>query len=316
MSLERVLTWRQALRTLTPDLPDLSPAGARFALDAALDAWDDLPRHVDRPVPAHTVVVPASTVFTAPLEWAAVLLARGGKVTIKAPRALEAWFAQVARSTDLPLVSTVDRAVLMSADRVVLMGSDATLAGLQTGLGERLLGFGHRFSVAWWEDPAHAEDLALDLALYDGRGCMSPVAVFSPIPDAAARLADAMAALEVRLPRGRLTPAEGASVRERTALARVLGRATVGPAWAVLELPVERFTPAGLPRVATVHTASFPAFLAAIEPFAPSLSVLGTDRPTGLTVRECALGRMQLPPLDRLHDGVDWLRAIEHPPAW
>lgn len=315
MSLERVERWRSSLRAIRPELPDLSEAGARFALDAALDALDDLPRHLDRPAPAHTVLVAASTVFTAPLEWAAVLLARGGAVTLKAPRALEPWFAQVAaagQEAGLPLSSTLDRGVIPTADRVVAMGSDATLDALRAALPDpsRLLGFGHRWSVAFWSDPTHAEALALDLALYDGRGCMSPLAVFSPLPDAGGRLADALASVSARLPRGSLSAGEHARVRERIALARVLGRSWVGAYGAVCELPADRFVPDGLPRCVVVHPASHAEALERIRAHVPRLAVLGTDRPFGLDAREVSLGAMQRPPLDRLHDGVPWLEVV------
>lgn len=314
MSWAEVDRWRAAVRALSPrdlDVPDLSGPVARFALDAALDALDDVPRHLDRRAPAHTAVVCASTVFTAPLEWAAVLLARGGAVTLKSPRGLERWFDAVADATRLPLAATTDRAVLRRADRVVAMGSDATLAALRAELAPGvLLGFGHRFSVAWWTDPAQADALALDLALFDGRGCMSPVAVFSPIPDAGVRLAAALDRVEARLPRGAVRPAEAARIRERVALARVLGAARIGSASAVLELPIDRFEPTGLPRVVPVHACDRAGFVSAIRHVAHELSTIGTDETVGLGVRESPLGWMQRPPLDRLHDGVDWLRVV------
>ncbi|MCB9676621.1 MAG: hypothetical protein H6737_16005 [Alphaproteobacteria bacterium] len=304
--------WRARLRALQPEV-GLSPEGARYALSTALDAWDDLPRHMRRKHPGHTVLVCASTVFTAPLEWAAVVLVRGGRVTLKAPRARAGWFAEVAACTDLPILSTTDRDVLEDADCIVAMGSDATLDAIRANLhpGQRLLAFGHRFSAAYWSDPANADAVALDLALYDGRGCMSPVAIFSPIPDATALLADAMQRMEARLPRGDVAPIEGAAIRARTALARVVGSAVAGPGWAVHGLPAERFPEAGLPRAAVVHASDFEGFLRAVQPHAPRLSTLGSDVPLAVPgVRCCALGEMQKPPLDRIHDGVDWLRVL------
>ena len=218
-ALDKVFAWRDRLRQVQPLVPSLSPEGAAEALRVALDALDELPALVERPAPPHTVFVAARTVFTAPIEWCAVLLSRGGRVTIKSPDSLLPWFEQLADATDLPLQATTDRGVLQRADRVVVMGSDATVRTLQSSCAD-VLGFGSRFSVAWWTNPASADALATDLALHDGRGCMSPVAIFSPLPDAAERLTAAMERAQQRLPRGSLSPAEGALIRERGALAR------------------------------------------------------------------------------------------------
>ncbi|MEZ4316620.1 MAG: acyl-CoA reductase [Myxococcota bacterium] len=310
-----VQAWRDRLRALSPDV-GLSPEGARVALDAALDALDDVPRHLGRPAPGHTVIVCASTVFTASIEWAAVLLARGGRVTLKAPRAHAAWFAEVAACTDLPILSTTDRDVLQDADCLVVMGSDATLDAIRSQLGprQRLLGFGHRYSLTWWSDPDQADAVALDLALHDGRGCMSPLGVFSPLPDAVELLSHAMERLQARLPRGDVAPMEGAGIRSRAALARVLGQAVDAPDWSVHALPAARFPEPGLPRAAVVHPADRATFEAAVHTHLPKLSTVATDAPATLEgvrgVRVCAPGEMQRPPLDRLHDGVDWLREL------
>ena len=317
---EAVDTWRTYLRTLSPDV-GLSPTNASLGLTAALDALDDLPAHLHAPAPRHTVFVAASTVFTAPIEWLALLLGRGGRVTIKAPEALASWFdtlADTARRVGLPLQSTTDRAVLTQPDAaglrpevVVAMGSDATLDAIRATLTDeqRLVGFGTRISVAFWTDPQQADALALDLALYDGRGCMSPVAVFTPLPDAVELLAAAMERAEARWPCGALRPGEAAAVRSQRALARVLGAERSGPGWAVHQLPVDRFDVArAFPRVAVLHPADRQAFLDTIQPWNGRLSTVGTD--TRLEVRDarvCPLGRMQRPPLERRHDGVDWL---------
>ncbi len=317
---EAVDAWRRRLREQVPDV-GLSPANARLGLQTALDALDGLPPHLDAPAPRHTVFVAASTVFTAPLEWLALLLGRGGRVTIKAPKLLAEWFEQVsacARTEGLPLSSSTDRDVLTRPDdtgalpdAIVAMGSNATLKAIREALADHqhLVGFGERFSVAFWSDPARADALALDLALYDGRGCMSPVAIFSPIPDALDLLADAMQRAEDRWPCGALAPGEAARIRSRQALAQVVGSHRSGTGWAVHQLPVDRFDPAAaLPRVAVLHEADQDAFLRVVQPSFSRLSTVGSDAPLAIPdVRVCALGAMQRPPIDRLHDGVNWL---------
>lgn len=306
MSWASVHRWREHLRGLTPSVPHLSTENARFCLDSALDAWDSVPGLLDRRAPEHTVIVCASTVFTGPLEWCAVLLARGGRVTLKAPRGLGAWFAQLPMP-GLALEVSADRSSVFDADRVVAMGSDATISSIRSVLPNPsvLLGFGHRFSVAWWKDPDHAEDLALDLAMYDGRGCMSPVSVYSPLPDAGPRLADAMRRVARVLPLGTISGLEAARARERRARATVLGRVHDS----VCELPLAGPSP-GLCRTPVLHRCDRSAFLQAIAPHLDHLSSIGTDENLPVSTRQCALGQMQRPPLDRLHDGVDWVRAV------
>lgn len=304
---KRDLSWIPALRDVEPAVTHLSRAGARHALDAALDGLADVERHLDRPAPEHTVFVAARTVFTAPLEWIAVLTGRGGRVTVKSPEPLLPWFRQLESLVD-GLSVTADRAVVDTADRVVAMGSDATIAALREQVGDRLLGFGARYSVAWWSDPARAHDLAWDLILHDGRGCMSPTAIFSPLPDAASLLHQALT--ELAVPRGPLAPIEAARIRERVALARVLGEAHLGTDHAVIGLPASHAAATGFPRLAVIHPASSPQELLDRLP-SQRLSVIGTDSPLPHTPHRTAeLGTMQKPPLDRLHDGVDWLRAV------
>lgn len=303
---DAVEEWLAGLDAHLHLVPDLSSAGARAAL-AVARAEALQARHVlDRSAPAHTVFVASSTVFTVALEWAAVLLGRGGRVTLKAPRGLQAWYAAMADSTPLPLEATTDRAVLASADRIVLMGSDDTVAAVHASLPhpERLLAFGSRHSVAWWTDPDSASRLALDLVLYDGRGCMSPTAVYSPLPDAAELLDDAIRRVRFALPLGTVHPAEAAWIRERSALAKVLGR-VVGR---VLELPAEHARARATPGVAVLHPV---ATLDEVPLPSMGISVLGTDAdvaPSG--IRTVPLGRMQRPTLQRLHDGVPWLDVV------
>jgi Acyl-CoA reductase (LuxC) len=322
--LQRVIDWLAELRATDP-VPlgaPLSPVGARLAWDAALGALE--PEALSRAAAlpgapfASAAVVVARTVFTAPLEWAAVLLARGTRVVLKVPHDQPATglaLATAAARHGLPLAATPDRAAIGGAELVVAMGSDASVAeiGAQSTAARRLL-FGSRSSVAWITDPRSLDAVAADAALYDSRGCMSPVAVFTPLPpgEVAAGLAAAMDRAEAAVPRGAITAREAAEIRARVALARAAGTSRVGPAWGVLTLPAERFVPSPLPRVLTVHgVADRAAFSAWLARWSESLSTLGTDD-AGLAwpgVRVCAPGSMQRPPLDRRHDGVDWLRA-------
>lgn len=324
MSWSAVARWRDQLRAHDPavNAPHLSPPGARAAWHAALDALSDEALAKAAAIEGlpfeRAVVVCARTVFTAPLEWAAVLLGRGTSLILKHPTGLPGAtgvLAQQAAELGLPLSHTDRRDALATAQLCVTMGSDATVAEVGAALPAtaRHLGFGHRFSVAWITAPGSMPGVAHDAALHDGAGCMSPVAVFTSLPlaQATAELAAAMADAQRTLPRGPLAPAEAAEIRSRRALARVMGTVDEGEGWAVLGLPPDRFVPAALPRVIAVHTvADRGALEAALAPHRHQLSTVGTDDGALSLpgIRCCAPGQMQHPPLARLHDGVDWLR--------
>lgn len=322
MSWQRVRAWRDRLRTLDAATLDtgLSPEGAREALKVALDAISDEALEDAAALPlrpyATAHVVPASTVFTAPLEWCAVLLGRGSAVTIKRPRARSTLIDRMVEAADdLPLRATDARDV-GGADLVVAMGSDATIEAIRPTLkpGARLAAHGSAWSLAWVT--RDVSGLASDLALHDGRGCLSPAVVFSPIADAAARLADALREAQARWPVGEISAAEGSAIRARRALARVLGRSVDGDGWAVHVLPADRFVPAGLPRAPVlVPVRDLEEAIAAARRW-PSRATIGTDDPEAAAAwqglgasRVCALGQMQRPPMRRTHDGVDWVAA-------
>lgn len=324
--LDRVIAWLDDVRALDVAglCPHLSPAGARAALDAALAALspDDLARAVDRPgVPFdRATMVVARTVFTAPLEWAAVLLTRGTALTLKPAsddRDFARTIAQRAHDHDLALQTTDERAVVTGVPLVVAMGSDATVATIRdlVDADARYLGFGHRFGAAWLTTAAGFAALGPDLALHDGLGCMSPAAVLTdwPLDDALEALAATWREVDRKLPAGPLAGLTGARIREREALAKVVGRVDRGAGWSVHALPLSRFRPAALPRSVVLHAAvsrdEAGQLLARHE---STLSTVATDDPALALpgpARRCAPGEMQRPPLDRLHDGVDWLSA-------
>jgi hypothetical protein len=247
-----------------------------------------------------------------------VLLARGTRVRLKAPSdaantALK--LADVAHAVGLPLTVDTARGAL-DADLVVAMGSDETITEIGASLSgdSRFLGFGHRWSAAVirLDDPEVWAGVALDAALHDGRGCMSPVVVLTTLPFEAAsrRLASALEAVQRRLPLGEIDPSEAANIRARRALARATGGVVEGEGWSIHGIPPDLFKPMALPRsvaLVTVREAQVSALLAD-----PRVSTVGVDASAVLNVpgaRICAPGWMQRPPLIRLHDGVDWIRA-------
>ena len=341
MNWDLVRAWRDRLAELDPSFQPtgLSPEGTREALDAALAALDDdsleaVARMGGRPFPTAAVVC-ARTVTTAPIEWCAVLAGRGSAVLLKYSArdpVLASLLVGAARDVGLPLVGVTERSAVLQADLVVAMGSDDTVQAIRGALPARvrLLPHGHRFSAAWIiEEPLPVDPrvpegfetpwggIAADAALHDGRGCYSPVAVFTPLPleEAADRLATAMEAAAARWPVGTISPAEHAAIRARRALARVTGLVREGDGWSVHGLPLVHLDPLALPRSVAVYQVDDATEAArALAPYARWLSTIGTDDSDSLgtwvslgATRLCRPGRMQRPPLLRPHDGEDWL---------
>ena len=337
MSWEKVRAWRQRLRDVVPPTDvGLSVAGANEAWQSALQALDDqsLDEIASMRVDPWTraAVVCASTVFTAPIEWCAVLLGRGSEVTLKVPSAQPDFgraLVDAAQETGLPLTSTTDRRALERAEYVIAMGSDEAIRQIARELprGVQFEPHGNRFSAAWIggegldDDPLVPGDfqdplgsVAADAALYDGRGCLSPVVLFTSVPGLAAPLAAAMERAERRWPRGQISDLEAAAIRSRRALAKVTGRVLVGDHWSVHALPGDYWQPIALPRsIALVEVSSRAEAIERLAPHQGALSTMGTDQPWPEAPRACRLGRMQRPPLRRLHDGVDWLRTTARP---
>ncbi len=343
--------WRDdaALRAELPAAAYLSPAMIAAVMPIAADALDaqamaELVRRewgagaAARPAPpgpalvAHLVAsnVPAlalPAIALGCLAGAAVLVKSGRDDPLSAPA-----FQRALAGVDPALAATVvaaywpggdvarEDAALGRAEVVVATGSDATLAALVPRLGRRLIAHGPRWSVAG-VGPAAAEvdAIALDVALHDQRGCLSPHAVYvtGDARGFAERLAAALDAVAVRLPPG------PASVDARAAARLLAAEAEWAPGAAVLggaggtviyeEAPAFRPT-AGL-RTVRVHPLRDPRVLpellppgriecvgvAGVDP-APLVAVL---RARGVA-RICPVGRMQRPPLS-------WPRG-QHPP--
>lgn len=240
---------------------------------------------------------------------------------------------------DLPGEDAACADALLRADCVVATGSDATIAAVAARVAppRRLVTYGHRVSLAALGPAALAPDAvaevaarcALDVALWDQLGCLSPVCVFAVSEDAAAvdRLADALAEAladaEQRWPRGRVpTHAHAALRRERGEAelraaeggrARVLGGDTV--AWTVVREADAVLRPAPLYRFVRVHRVPDAAALCdalapwgpwlagvAIEGFADDQAVAARVLALGAS-RACRPGALQAPPLSWHHDG-------------
>jgi acyl-CoA reductase-like NAD-dependent aldehyde dehydrogenase len=326
----------------------LSPAmlrtGIRFAADALdASAMAELVEHTfgagaaRRPPPpgppliTHVLAsnVPAlalPAIALACLTGAAVVVKSGRDDPLSAPA-----FVDALAAVDRELAATVVAAywpggdpereaeLLGRADVVVLTGGSTALAELARYARGRLLTYGPRVSAAVVSrralvDASVPDALALDVALHEQRGCLSPHAVYverggSVSPrDFAARLAAALEAIARRLP-----PAPR-DTEERAARRTFLGSAAwdgaveimANDAGAVLYDERATFAPTCGGRTVRVHALAAVDRLGDVLPAdtVECVGVAGVDprtlaealRARGVS-RLCAPGRMQRPSL-------------------
>jgi len=218
------------------------------------------------------------------------------------------------------------------AGAVLAYGSDPTIAAikLQVPPGVHFVGHGHRLSFALVAraaaTPETAAALALDVAMYDQQGCVSPHMAFvernGPLAPSefAQACGAALAELEQRMPRGRLDQADAVAIRSARDEAEFAADALFAShgdlAWAVIHQERPDFLPSPLGRLLRTYsvddlaevlplTAPHAQWLQSIaiaaQParraqLAEALGAAGASR-------ICPVGRMQQPdPLWR-HDG-------------
>jgi len=349
--------WR---RRLVREQDTYSAQVIERGIERGLESWDAealrrlRAREIDATTrsPALTAVWLAETVPTGVFSALALPLLAGSAVYAKPP-ASEAsradavsarLFAESLREASEALAAALalgdDTEVLLEADAVVAYGRDETIELLRgrVGLGTRFVGHGHKLSVAAigprTDIRAAAARAAEDVALYDGRGCLSPAYLLvDDIPHGraeafAAALCEELELLQTQLPRGPLTPAEEVAMRELRARASMgagtslwLSKDTTD--WGVLLGPEAiRPSPGLLRNVPVVAVSGIDGLAGWCRGLAPHLSAVGQcgwgdDTPrladiafSGGGSRVCALGRMQLPPIDWNQDGVGPLRAL------
>ena len=297
--------------------------------------------------PRVTAVWLAGSIPPSAFSAIALPLLAGSAVYAKTPAAdpvSARLFAESLRSVDPGVGAAVligaDEKALDECDAVVAQGDDETIAAIRARVrpARPFLGYGHKLSLAAIGpaiDPASAaQQLALDVALWDGRGCLSPAwALVSDSPrgraaELAHALAGALEELDETLPRGKLSVAESADLLELRARAAVregtrLELAAGASSWTVVLENTEVRPPAGTLRfISVVPFTELDGLARFCASLAPHLSCVGhagfgggASRLSTLAVeagasRLCPLGRMQLPPLDWNHDGQGPLRPL------
>jgi len=230
-----------------------------------------------------------------------------------------------------------------SAPCVFATGGDETIAAIDGRLraDQRRAFYRHRVSLAVVDltrvQASEIERLALDIALWDQLGCLSPI-VFHLIGGAeaadevfAAALADELARLEERLPRGAIDEASAARVVNERADAKMraaLGQPVVlhesaGTRWTVVLERSAEVRPAPLHRfvrlVALAGRDELREALAALVPHLAGVALVGFgDERKDIeslcfehgASRVCEAGQLQTPPIDWRRDNQPLLLGL------
>ena len=238
--------------------------------------------------------------------------------------------------------------VFTAADLIVASGNDASVEDARARRGGRFIGYGHRVSFAVvarevLADSAAAQTaaqaLALDVALWDQRGCLSPQVCFVEGDfDSACRfgaiLAPALEDMARRLPPGAATTAELVAVRrfcEEAEWRRFGGKGGAvfrsAEGWAhgtIVVDPEPVFRPTALCRSLRIlplrSSADLPALLAPVRSVVEGAGIATEPQRSSewmslLTAagahRVCRLGSMQRPPLSWCQGGrprvAEWM---------
>jgi Acyl-CoA reductase (LuxC) len=231
----------------------------------------------------------------------------------------------------------IEQAAFSRSDCVIASGSEETIKTLQQQATSRFIGYGHRlsFGLIGKEVLRHAKPLArraaLDMAMYDQQGCLSPHLFYvetgggvSP-REFARLLADELEVLSIELPRGAVSTAAASTLRQLkdlTEMREASGEETAVFCghreldWLVIYEADPSFVPSPLHRVIRVKPLKdfslLPSMLRTWTPYlqaagvavgksrlkkvAESLGRLGVNR-------ICPIGKMQEPPIGWHQDG-------------
>jgi hypothetical protein len=266
------------------------------------------------PVRAAHVLLSAN-VFVAAHRAIALSLAASARVSVR-PSRREPVFCRLLAQAAPGLFEIVDELAPGAGDAVWAYGSDATLAAVRASLTPNVSLHAHGSGIgvavvdAEHAHRAAARDLALDIVLFDQRGCLSPRAVAFVGSEGDARafaglVAAELAELAERVPLGELAPGEAADVtRFRDALTVAGSVVRAGPGF-VATSTGGAFVIAPVSRNLAVLACEDP--LRVLEPHARLLAAVGFAASSELETkiraafpgaRPSALGAMQRPPFD------------------
>ena len=313
--------------------------------------------------PRCCVQIHAATVPTAAMEGLLLSLCAGvptiirtsdheratARFALKALRRRAPTLARHAAVVSWPSASDAHvRAAALAHPLFVCHGSDHSIAAVRAAVEDQaeVMGYGHRLSClviapsTAMTGPAItrlADAIALDCALFEGQGCMSPQTAFVVPPADQPELAEQLAEALIRsalprcaeqLPRGVMPPAVAAEQMQLAGVAAFTGHAERTAAGTVLRHDDGAFHPSPGWRLLHVsRCVSEAALFEALETQRHHLSTAGlycndpdqerlAQRLAAVGFRRvCRPGRMQRPVLLRAHDGVprvrDWFRICD-----
>jgi hypothetical protein len=319
---QRVYERREQLSAVISESTGLSTEGVelgfgyleRSASDANLAALVGA-----APEASHVHVILSANVFVAPLRALALAMATAPKVTVR-PSARDPWLTRaIVGELDSRSVQMLDERNVASldADSLHVYGRDATIDAVRTQArsGVQIVSHGAGLGVVvitrHAEIDAAAAHVAIDIAAFDQRGCLSPrLVVVEGSFERATQVAEAMhrelGLVAGRVPRGRLDPEERAEARRWVDTISFAGRTWVGPEHAVglgPEGEPPTLPPAGR-HVQIARAPSLELVRTLLDPTARFIVAVGTDDPERVRpvvpthARLSPLGHMQRPPLD------------------
>lgn len=336
---------RQEALERVPAEAGLSPESIAWGLDRAFEVLTADALREWGPPPVDPVALSghvwAGNVITAGLPPVIGSLLAGVPALIKAPGDLPAFAELFAQSLAQHAPELGDclgaaawsrddaaatDALLSSVDRLYVFGNDASIDALRQRAEVPVAGFGHRLSVAVVGEDATDDELTgllVDSLAWDGGGCLTPTWAFV-LGDADAvgrRLAALAPSVSASLPPVPGDLAGGAARANLLGVAGALGFAASGAGWAVVAMPALNLVEVP-PRTVCLLPADLPAVTAAIESLGPVLQGVATAGTADLTPVRGRLdalglslvapaGRLQTPPLDWNHDGVDVLGVLQ-----
>ena len=306
----------RALRSRLLETCGLSAAGIELGITRCLET---------RPEPEHLTALLASTpeasqahvllsgnVFVAALRAIALAVAASDRVRVRASRRDPA-LAEALQALTPQLFELTTTLAPAPGERVWAYGSDATLAEVRQSLPKGVWfhahgsGFGAVLldAAASTDLDTDARAIALDTALFDQRGCLSPRVVCvsggaEQAKSVARALATELTLLERELPLGPSSPEELADARKnRDAAAYAFELFDAGSGW--VSLSNEVVVPAP---TRCLHVTCTSDAVQALGLLTPHVTCIATNAPPAQLsasfsgARLVALGEMQRPPLD------------------
>ncbi len=225
----------------------------------------------------------------------------------------------------------IEQAAFSQSDWVIASGSNETIKEIQQRVKARFIGYGHRLSFGLIgkevlkNAKAIARRAALDVAMYDQQGCLSPHLFYIetggavPPKEFARLLADELEALSIKLPCGKISTGAASTLRQLKDLSEMREAASDEVAvfcgrkdldWLVIYEADPSFVPSPLYRVIRVKPLKdfsfLPSLLLSWTPYLQAAGVaVGKDRQKKVAEslgrlgvnRVCPIGKMQEPPI-------------------